>query len=342
MRWIAPFLNRRDRAQEWARTLPWPATLGIGSVLGLIFGGIVQTVASNAFMQHIWPWLIAWQRLPRWFVVGGAIVLGLVLYGTWRQSLEIAHLRALADEHSPTATQIRMRTAEGQRDVFVRFLKASLEIHTMMRAIMPELLYDLSQTDTLIRKLTSVVIKHAQQVYGHHAPGACLYLPDDQDARYLTIFDHVSLDEKTLQLAKWYIGPDLPTGKRSLAATHAFRRGTAGSAYKKKKAFVRHINPQTLRAEEGNDYVSLHPDRHVSPFLSFVALPIIDGKECLGILCLDSPARDTFDDDPDFNVLQPPLDMLGQLIRLRHVLSSLARTPGGSSRSSQTVPHPQP
>jgi hypothetical protein len=344
----------REDIQIWIKARPLTSiivTIVATALLLPAFQAIYQGAVSAVFFDDTWPWLVASQKVPRLVAVSGWFLFAVTLIGLvivlWvasirlaaaHSSLEEAHRQAA--QQSPHGMRVRMTNMEAerqdlqaQRDVLGEFLELSMNSLTMVTKIAPELQRNPRHVDEKVRLLVRSVIAHTAKMCGR-APRTSLYLPSEVEPDYLTIFESIGLDRDSIESAKWYIGQGndpprragkAPRGTRSAPPMEVLPapRGTAGTVFIHKKPLVHHINPQTLRAEEGDDYVPSPTDRHVCPYESFVSMPLLDTDRCLGVLCIDSPDRDTFDGDPRFTVLQPAARMLVQLLLMRQELRKM-------------------
>ena|GEM_PF-4971208 len=307
----------REAFLGWIHLHPAAAVALFTSILTALLLGILQELTNRLIDTEIAPWLGVAQAFPRWTEILVAILAFLAVYVGYQRSLENTRLRATLGEDAPAAIHKRMKDAEWQRALFGAYLNTSLEVLETLGVYLAQMSWEGGDPDQAKKLLIQLILKRIQRMYSVGViPSVSVYTPSKTDLGCLTIFDCAPQNPERVARAKWYIGPDR-TRQRS-------EGGTAGLAYVKKKVYVRHISERSHRAEEGSDYIPSRKAGDVAVYLSFVAMPILDGTSCVGVLCVDSSVRDTFDGDPEQAELAPAARLLAQVIKLQKLPSSLA------------------
>lgn len=300
----------RDGFRDWVEAHPIKAT-ALLTTLGIALGiGVLQEIANRIVDTEIAPWLSAVADVYRWVLIGLIVLLALLGALAWQQSLRIARLRVLSSDQSPAVTHKRMKDAEGQRALFGGYLNASMEVLETLTVYLTTVGWDGGDPDHIKKLLIPIVLRRVQRMYAHQlVPYASVYMPSSDNPDFLTIYANVNVNADRVQRNRWYIGSDK---KRQRVES-----GTAGRVYLKQTPRVHHINPDTNLAEEGNDYIPSRAAGEVALYLSFVAMPLLDNGQCLGVLCLDSSARDTFDGDSKQTIIEPAAKLLTTILKLR-------------------------
>lgn len=299
------------RFRRWLEAHPLRGIAVISAILTFVAITILQEIANRIVDTEIFPWLGVTVRFYRWILFGLLLlplVTGVML---WQQSLHITRLQALSTDSSPAGTHKRMKDAEGQRALFGAYLNTSVEVLETMIAYLATISWEEGDLDHLRKLLIPIVLKRVQRMYAHQlVPYASVYTRSALNPDYLTIYSSVNVNAERVERNRWYVGED----RRRQRA----EGGTAGKVFLSKKPIVHHINPDTNLAEEGSDYIASRSHSDLALYLSFVAIPLVHDGQCLGVLCLDSSARDTFDGDPGQVILEPAAKLLAELLKIRH------------------------
>jgi hypothetical protein len=280
------------------------------TVLTIVTSGLLQFLVNQVFQTQVLPWLGIAQSLPHWFLALLTLLFVGLIVVTWQQSLEIARLRVQANEQTPAATHLRLKHAEGQRDLFGKFLEVSVVVLEALVISVGERAWTADVAENISRQLATLILKRLQRMYAQHISHGSIYVPSPKDPDYLILFAYLNLPERT-HAAKWYVGPD-PTLRRT-------RGGAAGKAFITRKPLVRHINQRTHTAQEKTHYIPLGDPTELALHVSMVAVPIVDkdsDERCVGVLCLDSSAHETFDGDNEQAALEPAVRLLAQVLKL--------------------------
>ena len=278
-------------------------------ILTVTFVAVYQGIVNDAFQAFVWPWLKQPVKTVMLLLVGLATLITLLSLLLIRTLLENARLATVADSAAPYATQQRLHNAQIQRDHAVRWLDVGIETLSIAVDVMRTLNPDEGFLSQLVEPSVQLVLQDAQGMFAHRVPRASVYAVNPTNKECLSVAYHVGLDEKTISNARFYIGSDQRRRRQE--------EGTAGLVFRTKKSVVRHIDPKTLEATDGREYVRIDRERRVLVYESFATVPILYDDRCLGVLCLDSPSSDCFGAAEDLLVLRPTTRLLAELLRLR-------------------------
>jgi len=153
------------------------------------------------------------------------------------------------------------------------------------------------------------------------------YVLQPNETDYLVPLASYQMPQDSLRLTRFYIGKDTVT-----------ERGIAGCAYVERELKVVHFN-ENGQADDERYLVS--PNRPRQPYDSFIAIPIsTPKKDYIGVLCLDSQYKETFDSDEVQDVLRFVASTIGVVIQIGHKLGAAARRnvvrPGNSRKTPGT------
>lgn len=304
-----PLQQWRQLLREQIEAHPIRVTTIAVTGLSIIGAGLLQQIANPFLFNHLVPWLGASQPMPRWVMFALAVMTLGTLVLLWQRSLEHARLRALTQDLMPAATYLRMKTAEGQRDLLGGYLNVSVEVLEALMVSLGESPLGASLAPAVFEKLATLILKRLQRMYAQHISHGSIYVVSSDSPDFLALYAHLNLPERS-QGVRWYIGP--------ISARRRAEGGCAGKCHVSRKPLIHHIDPRTNRAEEGTDYLPLGDRTELALHLSMCAMPILDSSaRCIGVLCLDSSARETFDGDKQLAALEPAARVLSQVLKLR-------------------------
>lgn len=308
----------KEQLSEWIEAHPFQSLAVFTALCSAIAVGILQEIANRIIDTEIAPWLGATASVYRWIVIGVLllfIAMGVII---WQQSLRLTRQQISSNADWPAVTHKRMMHAEGQLSLLGAHFKASTEtIETIVRYLATPHSGE-GDPEELQRLLIPIIVNRVRRMYArpHMVQHACIFTPSLEDPDYLSVY-YMSDNNRSYsaQESRWYIGNDR---KRQRAES-----GTAGTVFISRSSIVHHINPDTHKAEEGKDYIPSRTLGDVAMYVSFVAMPLLDGARCLGVLCLDSLERDTFDSDLN-TILEPAAKLLVQALKLRQQVQETA------------------
>ena len=307
----------KNRLSSWVEAHPLQTVAVLTPIVSAIVVGILQEIANRIIDTEIAPWLGQAASVYRWVVIGAIVLFIVMAARIWQQSLHQARHMSASDAEWPAATHKRMKEAEAQLGLLGAHFKSSMEtLETLVGYLSDQsaLEWDGANSAKIQQLLFPIILKRAQRMYAqpHMVQHACIFTPARDQPDYLTMYySGASNGSQIHNDTQWYIGSDKKTQR--------LKGGTAGAAFINRRPLVRHINPVTHEAEEGRDYIPSRKPGDVPLYLSFVAMPLLDGEKrgarCLGVLCLDSLERDTFDGDPQV-ILEPAAKLLVQVLKL--------------------------
>ncbi len=306
-------------------------TLALGATAGGITIGVLHIIAE-AIITDWWngtlvPWLSGSVYLPDWFVVllGASVLASLFLLAS-RQTLkgENVALQKQLTNHDATVVEHAAKTARSRNDVLTAMLRREEGLLIAMIGAAVALYRGGVTVDALMIKLLDTAINSLIQIYGGRISRGLVLIPDPQDERWLICYASVGIDEQS-RGRRHYIGPMemKARGQRKTSKpTQQNSRGVAGMVFTSGKPKLVHVDRASKKADCA-DYIDYRGDRSSCPYQSFVAIPICDtahDKHPLGVLCLDSPERDTFDEDVELGNVRPLVRDIFRLLLMRSQL----------------------
>lgn len=115
--------------------------------------------------------------------------------------------------------------------------------------------------------------------------GGAIILPDDTEKEILRF---------------WFMSPDQPLSPKQFNVGKAERndvpRGTAGNVFISQKPHIVRIIDREKGFADDSSFHNFGLDRPITPYASFIALPIIWNSKSIGVLSIESQRKDGFSD----------------------------------------------
>lgn len=303
---------RTQRIGDWVEAHPIPA-VGFVSVFGsIVLTGFLQEFSNHIFDSEILPWLGGGLPLARWVLVALLVLIGVLGYMVWERTIRLERARALSSQQSPVATHKQLKDAEGRVILLRGYLTSSFDVLEGLVAYLSQAAWAKGESERIRQILIPIILKRIQLMYAPSiVPYISLYLPSPDEPEYLrtTTYASINVHQDRIERNKWYIGPDRIRQRKE--------SGTAGWVFLRKEPKTHHINETTHKAEEGADYIPTRKVGDVALYRAFVAIPVVSNSgAALGVLCLDSSQRDTFDGDPKHAELVPGANLLATILKI--------------------------
>jgi hypothetical protein len=304
--------------------------LGI-ALLGFVVKSLFDMAASDWWHSALLPWLPSDSQVPHWLIAGLVLMLLCVsALAVWlladRQKLSErnASLQSRLRDRSSTVLERDARVQRAQNDLLNGMLRKTESIILALVWVVQEVWAGTSDVDTLTAKVLEATIHHIATMYGAQITRGAVLVLDPQDPCWLICYAaEGGIDPLNIN-RRHYIGP-----MDALAKISGYRRGLAGEAYLQRRPQLVHVDRLTREADS-EYYVDYRgADGGFCLYESAVAIPIRlgpDDDNLLGVLCLDSPYRDTFDADPTCESAAHLLRVICYVLRMRTPETATQRT----------------
>ena len=248
-----------------------------GGVLAAI---LVALVAAWRFDSVLWRPIPAW--IAGMALVGSVGVTALLLHLSGRT------VRRKNDESEQRASTLEVAWSDTNR---LTGLDASLFL------LIPSLVPALNRGGA-IRQVMDEYLRDCRGFFGLDVRRASIFMPTAEGQHLLPWIGH-EMPEASLQRTRCYIGASLAPGQQ---------RGVAGEAYMREAVQVAHLeqDPETGQWRcDHPQYINFDRPGRLPQYLACAVVPMIGNDEGppLGVLCLDSTSRSTFDSADRHDVL---------------------------------------
>lgn len=156
------------------------------------------------------------------------------------------------------------------------------------------------------KRIITDILLGAIAEFDGHVHRAALLLPD-ASGDYLYCWTNYQMPQDSIDNMKFYIGADQSRRQRE--------SGVAGEVFLTRELQVGHLRQVNgiWICEDCPNYMKFSGRRPFPPYLSFVNIPIIStdpntlnpsATTCLGVICFDSPHKDSFDSKENQDILR--------------------------------------
>ncbi|MCQ3936567.1 MAG: hypothetical protein DPW18_05915 [Chloroflexi bacterium] len=140
-----------------------------------------------------------------------------------------------------------------------------------------------NHVEEVIGKLFKAIFRHLDVKFFQ---GGAIILPDDKD-------------KETLKF--WFMSPDQPLSPKRFnigkTEKNEVPRGTAGKVFLTQKPHIVRIMDREKGLADDSSFHNFGLDRPITPYASFIALPIIWNNKSIGVLSIESQTKDGFSED---------------------------------------------
>lgn len=127
-----------------------------------------------------------------------------------------------------------------------------------------------------VRRVLEEFLRDCAAIFGKDLQRAILLTPSGDELVPLAGFE---MSERTMQTRRFYVGSE--DSSKVI--------GTAGRAYHERRLRVVNLRRTNGRwVADDSDYAVFDHDRPHPPYVTFAAVPLLWGNECLGVICFDS------------------------------------------------------
>lgn len=288
----------------------------IGGLVVLALTAIYQTIVSDWWHSVLLPVL---RRNGEWPIWAFALLLvplvsAVVLYISRERLLrENAVLHVAVDSHTANIVEHDVAVSRARNSV-LEAMHSRVE-STVVTLI--NLATELAEGEREVSEPTASLLRQSIDniihVYGGRISRGLILIHDPSDEDWLKCCASVNIEGKSIE-RRHYVGP-----MNDLARRAGFQRGVAGNLFlmPNPKPVVVHVERPSKKASR-KEYVDYRKDRLTIPYQSFIAYPLrLDPKDkrAIGVLCLDSPFKETFDGDPSLESVIHLIRIVSHLVR---------------------------
>jgi hypothetical protein len=258
--------------------------VGIGALIGAVIVGVLQAFGGDIYRNWLKPYLTTYV-LP---FLGQSTVIQI-----WQTIAVILLLATLL------AYSIAISLSKRDDNRVTAAMVVELDKMTVpLVSAMEEQTDGAIPVDSIIRRLIEFALRGIMNLYGGDVYRASVLMPDPADPNWLKMYADVGHDHLS-RSRKFYIGPN---------PDHTTRRpGVAGTVFREREPQLVHFD-KSKRKPDNNNYFEF-PDNTKHTYQSFVAAPLFasfleldqearQDDAVYGVICLDSPAWETFEKDP--------------------------------------------
>ncbi|HVC79848.1 MAG TPA: GAF domain-containing protein [Chloroflexota bacterium] len=272
----------------WNKAVAWPKNEGAKAVAAV--GIAILGIRLDAWLPHDWHWVhVLLPLLPY-------IIIVVLLTAYWldqnalgrriaasSKRLDVVEQDFARGRNEQAALARRLSDLGGTIEALEQVTANILRLDDALFTLLPELV-SADDPDRTMEVILESLLQDLTGAFGGVVSRAILYHPADS-GDFLIPWVHYQMPITTVERARFYIGEE----------QHR-KHGIAGQCYLERRIIVAHLAEKDGRwVSDLPEYLEFDSRRPHPPYRTFIAVPILRERTCIGVCCLDSMDATIFD-----------------------------------------------